>query len=101
MRNPVFFVMSFGVLVACSEQQSADLLATTNQVIETTKATCSFAPTVASIAAILGVPGAPAAATLATQICTEVNTLPSLESGEGARSVSVTVDGHVVEGLRY
>ncbi len=88
------------LIVSACTAPDANLISKTNQVIENTKTTCSFAPTVASIAALLGLPGAPTAATVAAQVCAEVEKLPTVESG-GAQNVVVSIDGQPVEGVLF
>lgn len=79
---------------------SSSLLTTVGGIIEGTKTTCNFIPTVASIAAIVGVPGAPIASELIDSICEQVDEIPTLESGRDApRELELDLPEGSVDGV--
>lgn len=100
----ILFSLFFAILAGCEPatdgEASSPLLTNVNAVIEGSKATCKFIPTVASIAAIVGVPGAPVASELIDSICAEVGQIPSLESGRDApRDVEFDLPEGTVDGV--
>jgi hypothetical protein len=90
------FALSMAVSGCVTTTQLASLA---DQIIEATRRTCQFAPTVTSVLALLSVPGAPQANALVVAICKEVDKKPRSERVRLGQPISVEVMGVQVNGV--